>query len=118
MFAPAGSGGRCKEVRVEVEVVSRGGATPAADGGCTCCTARLNVRCRPSRTDTATPSVHAMRNGLLTISSPRGMERTTRSTSMGSAGGGATRGAVVVMGLCGRGGGTDMGRLRKGEAER
>jgi len=81
-------------------------------GGWTCCTARVSVRCWPSRTDADTPRVHATENGLLAWRSLRGMVRTTRSTSIGS-----TATDALAMGLCGRGG-TDEGRLRKGEEGR
>jgi hypothetical protein len=87
----------------------------------TCCTARLNVRrCWSPWINAVTPSVHATRNGLSTGNPPRGMERTTRSTSIGSAAKLRCALAIAsddVTGLCGRGG-TDMGRLRKGEAAR
>ena len=64
-------------------------------------------------------------NGSSTRSASCGMERTTKSMSMGSASG-KPRCAVVVVGgwmpalaevkgLCGRVGGIDIGRLRKGD---
>lgn len=84
-------------------------------GGWTCCTARVSVRRWPSRTDADTPRVHATENGLLAWSSLRGMARTTRSTSIGSTSTDAL--PTDVTGLCGRGG-TDEGRLRKGEEGR
>jgi len=86
-------------------------------GGWTCCTARVSVRCWPSRTDADTPRVHTTENGLLTWSSLRGMVRTTRSTSIGSTTTDALAMVCDVTGLCGRGG-TDEGRLRKGEEGR
>ena len=103
--------------------------------GWTCCTARLSVRRSLSRTDAVTPSLHATENGFPVSIASRGMERTTRSTSTGSsttaAAGEAEPECAVGMallwvpdvpapwpGLCDRGGGTDMGRLRKGEEER
>ena len=39
------------------------GVVRAVDGW-TCCTARLSVRCWPSRTDAVTPRVNATQNGL------------------------------------------------------
>jgi hypothetical protein len=111
-------------VVVVVVVPGTGGAVfpdgvGLADGGCwTCCTAKVSVRCWPSRTDAATARVHATENGLLAWSAARGMERTTRSTSTGSTAwyalAMALPSAAGVTGLCGRGG-TDEGRLRKGE---
>jgi len=86
-------------------------------GGWTCCTARVSVRCWPSRTDADTPRVHATENGMLAWSSLRGTVRTTRSTSIGSTATDALAMGCDVMGLCGRGG-TDEGRLRKGEEGR
>jgi hypothetical protein len=86
-------------------------------GGWTCCTARVSVRCWPSRTDADTPRVHVTENGLLGWSSLRGMVRTTRSTSIGSTATDALAMVCDVTGLCGRGG-TDEGRLRRGEEGR
>lgn len=111
---------------VAVALLGTGGAIFPDVGlvsGWTCCTARVSVRCWPSRTDADTPRVHATENGLLAWSSLRGMVSTTRSTSIGSTATDALAmvcpfpAAVDVTGLCGRDG-TDEGRLRKGEEGR
>jgi hypothetical protein len=50
-----------------VVAVAAGGAVSDVVGavdGWTCCTARLSVRCWPSRTAADTPRVHATENGL------------------------------------------------------
>jgi hypothetical protein len=110
-----------RETGAIVVVVAGGGGGDGVVDSWTCCTARLNVRrCWPAWTNAVTPSVHATRNGLSTGNPPRGMERTTRSTSIGSAAKLRCALAIAsgdVTGLCGLGG-TDVGRLRKGDAAR
>ena len=103
---------------VDVEWPGTGGAMfpdVGLVGGWTCCTARVSVRRWPSRTDADTPRVHATENGLLAWSPLGETARTTRSTSIGSTPTDAL--PADVTGLCGRGG-TDEGRLRKGEEGR